>query len=272
MLAEGVTWFDDWFAIEQVAPGVIAIGEPRFHQINWNYLITGERRALLFDTGPGVRDIAKIVRELTNLPVMALPSHMHFDHTGNLHRFDNIAMADLPVLRACDTDGWFHASDDLYRGFREGMVWTPLQVRQWLAIGAMIDLGGRKLEIIHTPGHSPDSISLHDREADIFFAADFIYPGPLYAQIPGADLAEYLSTARKLLPGLGADTPLFCAHGQADENGEHRSPRLGRADIADLAGSLEALRASGQRPKSWPVNDAVSLLTWEPAFASWQGT
>ena len=94
MLAEGVTWFDDWFAIEQVAPGVIAIGEPRFHQINWNYLITGERRALLFDTGPGVRDIAKIVRELTNLPVMALPSHMHFDHTGNLHRFDNIAMAD----------------------------------------------------------------------------------------------------------------------------------------------------------------------------------
>ena len=38
MLASGVSWLDDWFAIEEVAPGVIAIGEPRFHQINWNDL------------------------------------------------------------------------------------------------------------------------------------------------------------------------------------------------------------------------------------------
>ena len=84
MLGKGVRWFDDWFAIEQVAPGVTAIGEPRFHQLNWNYLIEGNRRALLLDTGPGVRDIAKVVRALTNLPVTALPSHMHFDHTGGL--------------------------------------------------------------------------------------------------------------------------------------------------------------------------------------------
>ena len=82
MLSDGVRWFDDWFAIEEAAPGVIAIGEPRFHQINWNYLILGTKRAVLFDTGPGVRDISKVVRALTTLPVTAMPSHMHFDHTG----------------------------------------------------------------------------------------------------------------------------------------------------------------------------------------------
>ena len=74
MLCEGVIWLDDWFAVEEVAPGVIAIGEPRFHQINWNYLILGTRRALMLDTGPGVRDISKAVRSLTTLPVTALPS------------------------------------------------------------------------------------------------------------------------------------------------------------------------------------------------------
>ena len=271
MLAPGVRWFDDWFAIEEVAPGVIAIGEPRFHQINWNYLILGTRRVLLFDTGPGVRDISKVVRALTTLPVTALPSHMHFDHTGGLAKFGNIAMADLALLREFDKDGWFNPSDDIYRGFREGMVWTPVKVKHWLPIGMKIDLGGRQLDLLHTPGHSPDSVSLWDATANILFAADFIYPGPLYAQIPGADLKAYLDTAELLLPRLRDDTAILCAHGQPDENGEHRAPRLARADVADLAASLKKLRASNERPANWPVNGRMSLQLWEPAFASWQG-
>ena len=91
-------WFDDWYATEQIAEGVTAIGEPHYHQVNWNYLIEGQTRALLFDTGPGIRNIAPVVESLTSKPLTVLPSHMHFDHTGNLHRFSNIAMADLPIL------------------------------------------------------------------------------------------------------------------------------------------------------------------------------
>ena len=48
MLAEGVPWFDDWFAIENVTPGVHAIGEPLYHWFNWNYFIEGQRSALCF--------------------------------------------------------------------------------------------------------------------------------------------------------------------------------------------------------------------------------
>lgn len=106
MLCDGVTWLDDWFAIEEVAPGVIAIGEPRFHQINWNYLILGTRRALMFDTGPGVRNIAAAVRKLTTLPVTALPSHMHFDHTGGLAGFGTSCSRTWPYCApACRTAG-----------------------------------------------------------------------------------------------------------------------------------------------------------------------
>jgi len=270
MLAEGVRWFDDWFAIENIAPGVHAVGEPRFHQINWNYLITAKRRALLFDTGPGVRDISKVVRALTSLPVTALPSHMHFDHTGGLAAFGTIALPDLPVLRACERHGVFHASDDLFRGFREGMVWKPVLVSKWLEIGATIDLGGRALELMHTPGHSPDSVSLLDREAGLLFAADFIYPGNLYAQIPGADLAAYLATARKLEQALAPEIRVLGAHGLPDGAGNHRAPVLGRTDIVQLGHALEALKASDQRPASWLVNDRVSLLLGEVAFRAWQ--
>lgn len=272
MLAQGVRWFDDWFAIEDVAPGVIAIGEPRFHQFNWSYLITGQHRALMFDTGTGVRDLAPVVRSLTNLPVTALPSHLHYDHTGCINNFTNVAMADLPVLRAGERDGLFEAPEHLFLGSDEGMTWKPVKISQWLAIGSMIDLGGRSLEIIHTPGHSPDSISLLDEQARLMFAADFVYPGPLYAFDPGASLAGYLDSAELLVLRLGPDTRLFCAHGQADGNGKHRAPALGRTDISDLAAALTRLRNSGTRPKTWPVNVRMSLLLGEAAFKTWQSS
>ena len=270
MLAEGVTWLDDWFAIEEVAPGVIAIGEPRFHQINWNYLILGSRRALLFDTGPGVRDISVAVRKLTTLPVTALPSHMHFDHTGCLARFDNIALADLPVLRACMRDGWLMPPDDLYVGYWEGMTWTPVRPAQWIAIGSRIDLGERSLEVLHTPGHSPDSISLHDQANGLLFAADFVYPGKLYAQIANSDLRSYLESAEALLPQISGETTILCAHGKPDAQRLHRAPVLGRQDVADLGDSLRRLKASGERPAQWPVNERMGLLLSDAAFLSWQ--
>lgn len=270
MLAKEVRWHDDWFALEDVAPGVIAIGEPRFHQNNWSYLILGTKRALLFDTGPGIRDISKVVRTLTTLPVTAMPSHMHFDHTGGLSAFRSIAIADLPVIREGEKDGWFTPSEPLYVGWWEGMTWTPVRVNHWLPIGSTIDLGGRQLELLHTPGHSPDSVSLFDRTNDILFAADFVYPGSLYAQIRGADLKSYLETTEALLPQLNDTTTILCAHGKPDATRRNSAPRLAKRDIADLEAALKALRASNQRPEVWPVNDRMKLLLWDQAFASWQ--
>ena len=66
--------------------------------------------------------MARLVRNLTSLPVTALPSHLHYDHTGGLWGFPTIAMADLPVLRAMERDGWFHASDELFLGRKAGLT------------------------------------------------------------------------------------------------------------------------------------------------------
>jgi hydroxyacylglutathione hydrolase len=272
MLAQGVRWFDDWFAIESIASGIHAIGEPLYHWFNWSYLIEGKDRALLFDTGPGLHNIAPVVDSLTVKPLVVLPSHMHFDHTGNLHQFPHIAMADLPVLRAYERDGMFHASDDLFIGRDEGLVWKLVRVTTWWPIGHHIDLGGRELEIIHTPGHSPDSISLFDVRANILFAADFIYPGDLYAQVPGSDLREYLSSSDRLLTLINDKTKIFCCHGKPDDAGQHRAPLMGRRDILDLSAALNNLRFSGNRPDETQINARMTLLANEAAYASWQAT
>jgi hydroxyacylglutathione hydrolase len=270
ILARGVRWFDDWFAIEELAPGAFAIGEPLYQHINWNYLIEGRDRALLFDTGPGLRSIAAAVTSLTSKPVTALPSHLHFDHTGNLHEFPQIAMPDLPELRACESDGMFHATEELFLGSYESMIWKPVWVGQWWPIGQRIDLGGTQLDLLHTPGHSPDSVSLWNAQANMLFAADFIYPGELYGQVPGSNLQEYLASAERLLETLSEQTRIFCAHGKPDACGKHRAPRMDRNDISDLRHALVTLKASGRHPASTVINAKMTLTANEAAFASWQ--
>lgn len=74
-LAEPLRWFDDYYVVGDLGDGTYAIGEPRYGQCNFSYLIVGSQRALLFDSGPGIRDIGKVVKTLTSLPIVALPSN-----------------------------------------------------------------------------------------------------------------------------------------------------------------------------------------------------
>jgi hydroxyacylglutathione hydrolase len=269
-----IRWFDDWYAIAEVAPGLFGIGEPKYHQVNWNYLIVGEEQALLFDTGPGLRDITPVVASLTDRPVKALLSHLHFDHTGNFHRFPDRALADLPVLRACVTDGILIAPEEMFLGSYENMTWIPVSIGNWWPVGRRIDLGGKELEIVATPGHSPESISLLDRDAGILLAADFLYPGDLYGQVPGASLPDYLSTAETLLRELPADLAILGAHGE--EGGDDpQIPVLHRHDLVDLTTVLSSIRDTDMTPpdqtsQRYRVNGRLALLAGPGCWGSWR--
>jgi hydroxyacylglutathione hydrolase len=190
-LAAPLRWFDDYYVVGDMGEGAFAIGEPLYGQCNFSYLIVGSQRALLFDTGPGVRDISPVVHALTSLPIEVLPSHLHFDHTGNLHRFDDVALPDLPPLHTQVRDGMF--SLGLYQslGFVEGFERRPFRVAHWLKVGAEIDLGDRRLQLLNVPGHTPESVVLVDRGANRVYAGDFIYPSSIYAFLPGANLSDY---------------------------------------------------------------------------------
>lgn len=271
-----IRWFDDWYAIEEIAPGFFGIGEPKYHQINWNYLIVGRDRALLFDTGPGIRDITPVVASLTDKPVTALLSHLHFDHTGNFHRFSDRALADLPILRACETGGMFTAPEHMFLGSYENMHWVPVGIGQWWPLGHRIDLGGSALEIIATPGHSPDSISLLAREQGILLAADFLYLSDLYGQVPGASLPDYLTTAQSLLRHLAPDTLILGAHGEEPpDGGMPEAPKLGVRDLADLAQGLAAIRdgdmaPTSQNPDRFRINERLALLAGPESYGIWR--
>jgi hydroxyacylglutathione hydrolase len=263
-LAKG-DMLDDYFAVEDLGEGTFAIGEPRYYQQNYSYLIVGDTGAVLFDSGSGNRDISKIVKRLTKLPVTAIVSHLHFDHLSGISPFEQIAMIDLPVTRADTSGGVFRPGRYEYMGFVDHLVAPSFRVGEWLKPGEKIDLGGRTLEILTTPGHTPSSVALFDARSKRLFIGDFIYPTTLYAFLPGASLSAYQATAKTLLAALPADTVLWTAH--CCRNGEGVSaPWLSMGDLRDLDTALTAVRAGEARsrgfyPRVFPVNRQMTLAT-----------
>ena len=76
-----------------------------------------------------------------------------------------------------------------------------------------LDLGGRSLEVIHTPGHSPGSICLWERPRGLLFTGDTIYKGPIYAQLPQSDFGAYRHSLERLSSLVPQARSLFPAHG-----------------------------------------------------------
>jgi len=262
---------DGWYQVEALDEGTFAIGEPRYHQQNWSYLLVGADRSLLFDTGSWFGDITGVVGRRAKGRLTALPSHMHYDHLGNVTRFPEVALPDLPVLRACAAAGVMTPSETLFLGHHEDRAAPAFPVAEWLPIGAEIDLGGRVVRLIHTPGHSPDSVSLWEPGRGRLYAADFLYRGPLYAQTPGARLADYLSAARAVA-GLVGEAAIYGAHGDAKAGEAAEPPRLDAPDLAALVARLEAIRgdppalAAGET-REYPVSPRMRIIVGAGALA-----
>ena len=79
-----------WFEVYLITDGIYAIYEMGQFEEVISYLILGDKRALLFDTGIGVGDMKKLVSNLTDLPVTVLNSHTHYDHVGGNYAFDDV--------------------------------------------------------------------------------------------------------------------------------------------------------------------------------------
>src|SRR5215831_5560577 len=96
---ERITVSSNWFEVYRIRPGVFAIYEPHQYEEVISYLIVGNRRALLFDTGMGIGDISRLAAQLTSLPVSVLNSHTHNDHVGDNWRFKSVYGMDTAFTR-----------------------------------------------------------------------------------------------------------------------------------------------------------------------------
>ena len=261
-------WFDDYYLVEQIDESTFAIGEPRYYQGNYSYLILGRERAVLFDAGTGFRDIVPLVRSLTALPVTVIPSHLHFDHVGALGKFGRTALINLPMLRSRAKSGHLTLRRYEFLGFADRLPEPGFRVDDWLAADSSVDLGGRILRLWSTPGHTPSSVSLYDADRRQLFAGDYLYPGELYAFTPGASLGAYRRTAALLLSRIDPATRIYTAH-MAEPPAPVRAPVMEVEDLRALAATLDGLGqgahgATGFFPRRYPVRGVLTLATGFP--------
>jgi glyoxylase-like metal-dependent hydrolase (beta-lactamase superfamily II) len=199
---------DPWFEVYKVASGVFAIYEPHQAEETIGYLIVGARRALLFDTGMGISDLKKVTDQLTRLPIVVLNSHTHDDHVGNNWEFQTIYGTDTDFTRTNALGSRADAQAELAPGQICGSLppgfdlktyaTRPWKISAYLHDGQNIALGGRTLQVIATPGHTPDAISLFDRAHGLLFTGDTYYPAPIWLYRPETDLRAYDASIRRL--------------------------------------------------------------------------
>jgi len=249
---------DRWFERRRVDDDITLLWEPHVDRLIrcniWH--VRGRDRDLLVDTGLGIVSLAEAARDLFGKQVVAVATHTHYDHVGSLHEFairlvhraEAAMMADFTdfaTLRTADLD------PDILAGLRaiglaeaEELItaypdpdYDPAAYRvrsvtptRIVEEGDAIDLGDRRFEVLHLPGHSPGSIGLWEAATGILFSGDAIYDGPLLDQLARSNIADYIATMRRL-----RELPVRVVHAGHD-------PSFGRARLIELVDAYLARR------------------------------
>lgn len=233
----------EWFMTRQLGPGVWVLQEPigrvapTFDVSVVNiYLVEGRDRAAVIDSGMGLADLEAACRALTDLPLINLCTHSHWDHVGGSHGFTERLIHGLEAAR-------------LEQSYDVGQL-THIKAAPAtgeLADGQSVDLGGRQLKVLHTPGHSPGHVSLLDSDTGYLFCADTCYAGTMWIQTPDADVSAWRRSLERI---VRTDWTRLC--------GGHEMPLQERGLVERVLDGLD--RAQAGRSEAGPFHDQPGVL------------
>jgi len=229
-------------------------------EANFIYLLIGSDKALLIDTGavadPKAMPLAKTILELLpekdhkKLPLLVAHTHRHVDHRAGDPQF-----ASLPSVRVVPID---------LEGVRAFFAFV-----RWPNGIAHLDLGGRTVDVIPTPGHNSTHVAFYDERTGILFSGDFLLPGRLLIE----DAAAYRESALRVIDFLrthplthilGGHIELTAA-GRAYRFGSHYHPNehrleLARADLTALPAALEHFNGFYARYPNYILTNPIHNL------------
>ncbi len=226
------------------------------------YLIEGDDKALVIDTGRGIGNLHEFIRTLTDKPVIVVNTHKHFDHTGGNGTFEEVYMLDeeiessQPEYRVSESKIKKVICERLYWNDKRPYNFSPDYMTVWPGVpiipirdGFVFELGNRPIEVIHTNGHTKGSVCLLDRMSRILFVGDTANAGVLIIKGSGQSISKHKESMVNLLGRSGEYDLLFLGHG-VDSEGINQIEEI----IAAEQDILDGTAVSRPNDTSWPCS------------------
>lgn len=191
----------------EIAHNTFCINE---HGLDAMFLLIGEEKAVLIDTGTGIFNLPELLARLTDKPITVVLTHGHVDHAGAIGWFDKIylhpddyAMASsIPFEQRKGYAGMLSMNPAAPVTQDDTVRFDKLPEMFPLKEGDVIDLGGRKLVVYETPGHTSGGLSFLDVKERIFYTGDACNVNTLVLPFgglsPKQNVETLLTTAEKI--------------------------------------------------------------------------
>ncbi|MBQ8835356.1 MAG: MBL fold metallo-hydrolase [Oscillospiraceae bacterium] len=220
--------------------GLYAIAEkhhPDNHHYVMMYLVIGEKKAALIDCGFGVVDsLRTFVEKLTDKPIVCLIAHGHPDHAGAAALFDEIYMNPKDEVLLPVSLSYQRRMDDVFGGrglYGEGLkeycekhiVLTEKLYYKPMKDGDVFDLGGKQLEVVAIPGHTPGSVAIMNRAENYALTSDCFSVRTALVKMPPEKrlgLTLYRDGLARFMSMIDENTKIYWGHHEAPM--EHEIP------------------------------------------------
>lgn len=178
------------------------------------YIVSKDNLALIFDPGGDAHIINKYLLENNLSPLAILLTHAHFDHIGAVHELRKTFDIDVYLHKA--EEDWLE-KPDLNRSFiyfgEEGAIKSPPP--EHVLREGQLEIGPFLMEVVHTPGHSPGSVTFIFRNSCFIVSGDVLFHhGIGRTDLPDGSLSELANSITEKIYSLPDEFIVYPGHGE----------------------------------------------------------
>ena len=192
------------------------------------YILRSNNAAIIIDPGAEPERIVRFIRDIKVKPSQIIVTHTHFDHVLGVDVVR--AKLDIPFLIHRDDLSMLESMQSRVHQFMGFEVPPPPRVDSYLKDRDVLTVGDETVQVLHTPGHSPGSISISGR--GYVFTGDALFNQSIgRTDLPGGDLKTLIHSIRDRLFKLKDETIVYPGHGPETTIGDEKlaNPFVGKA-------------------------------------------